>query len=53
MRATIGALPLICDKVKGKLQILLDGGITSSLDMIKALSMGADAFMIGKPSMYG
>lgn len=51
--STIGALPKICDAVKGRLQILLDGGVTSGLDIAKALSVGADACMIGKPWMYG
>lgn len=51
--STITALPPICDAVKGKLQILLDGGITSGLDIAKALSVGADGCMIGKPWIYG
>lgn len=51
--STISALPSICHAVKGKLQILLDGGITSGLDIAKALSVGADACMIGKPWIYG
>jgi L-lactate dehydrogenase (cytochrome) len=51
--STIGALPKICDAVKGRLQILLDGGVTSGLDIAKALSIGADACMIGKPWIYG
>lgn len=51
--STIGALPSICDAVKGRLQILIDGGITSGLDIVKALSVGADACMIGKSWMYG
>ncbi len=51
--STISALPAICEAVKGHLPILLDGGITSGLDMVKALAVGADACMIGKPWMYG
>lgn len=51
--STIGALPKICDAVKGLLSILLDGGVTSGLDITKALSVGADACMIGKPWIYG
>lgn len=52
-QSTIAALPLICDAVKGHLQILLDGGVSSGLDIVKALSIGADACMIGKPWIYG
>lgn len=51
--STISALSPICDAVKGRLQILLDGGITSGLDIAKALALGADACMIGKPWIYG
>jgi L-lactate dehydrogenase (cytochrome) len=51
--STVEALPSICDAVKGRLQILIDGGITSGLDIVKALAIGADACMIGKPWVYG
>lgn len=51
--STIAALPSICDAVKGKLTILVDGGITSGVDIAKALAVGADACMIGKPWIYG
>lgn len=51
--STIEALPAICDAVKGRLKILLDGGITSGLDIVKALAVGADACMIGKSWVYG
>jgi L-lactate dehydrogenase (cytochrome) len=51
--STITALPSICDAVKGRLKVLLDGGIASGLDIVKALALGADACMIGKPWIYG
>lgn len=51
--STIAALPSIHDAVKGRLKILLDGGVTSGLDIVKALALGADACMIGKPWIYG
>lgn len=51
--STISALPSICDVIKGRLKILLDGGITNGLDIVKALALGADACMIGKPWIYG
>jgi L-lactate dehydrogenase (cytochrome) len=52
-RSTISALPSICSAVKGKVKILLDGGVTSGLDIVKALAVGADACMIGRPWVYG
>lgn len=51
--STINALPSICEVVKEHLTILLDGGVTSGLDIVKALAIGADACMIGKPWIYG
>ena len=51
--SSITALPAIHDAIEGKLKILIDGGINSGLDMVKALALGADACMIGKPWMYG
>ena len=51
--STIAALPSIRDAVKGRLKILLDGGITSGLDIFKALAVGADACMIGKSWAFG
>lgn len=50
--STIEALPKIRDAVED-LKILIDGGITSGLDIFKALALGADACMIGKPWIYG
>jgi len=51
--STIAALPAICDAVKGQMKVLIDGGITSGLDLFKALAVGADACMIGKPWVCG
>lgn len=50
--STIEALPKIRDVI-GEFKILIDGGITSGLDIFKALALGADACMIGKPWIYG
>ncbi len=51
--STIEALPKVRDAVGGDFKILIDGGITSGLDIFKALTLGADACMIGKPWVYG
>lgn len=51
--STISALPHIHDAVQGRIKILLDGGVTNGLDIVKALALGADACMIGKPWIYG
>jgi len=51
--STIAALPKIRDRVSERFEVLIDGGITSGLDIVKALASGADACMIGKPWIYG
>ncbi len=47
--ATAEVLPAIADAVGGKMTILVDGGIRSGLDVFKALALGADAVLIGRP----
>jgi 4-hydroxymandelate oxidase len=51
--ATIEALPRIADAVKGRLPLLLDGGIRRGTDVLKALALGASAVLIGRPYLYG
>ena len=42
-------LPAICAAVKGKITILVDGGVRTGGDVLKLLALGADAVMIGRP----
>lgn len=51
--ATLDALPLIKDRVKDKLPILLDSGVRSGPDIFKALALGADSILLGRPFLYG
>jgi L-lactate dehydrogenase (cytochrome) len=51
--STIAALPKIRDAILGETKILIDGGISNGLDIFKAIALGADACMIGKPWIYG
>ena len=54
--ATIEVLPSIVAAVKGKLKIFIDGGFRNGIDVFKALALGADAVLIGRPfgiSVYG
>ncbi len=50
--SSITALPAIADVVKGELEIILDSGIRSGLDVVRALALGADFTMIGRPWVY-
>lgn len=50
--ATIEALPAIAERIRG-VPILLDGGIRRGTDIVKALALGANAVLIGRPYVYG
>jgi len=45
---TLDVLPSIATKMKGKIKILLDGGIRTGYDVIKAIALGAEAVLIGR-----
>jgi len=47
--STISALPAIADAIGDQCDVLMDGGIRSGLDVVKALSLGARACLIGRP----
>ncbi|MCI4666808.1 MAG: alpha-hydroxy-acid oxidizing protein [Bacteroidia bacterium] len=50
---TLHALQSISGEVKGKIPVLIDGGIRSGADVFKALAWGASAVCIGRPYAYG
>lgn len=45
-------LPAIADDLGGALPLIVDGGIRSGQDVVKALALGAQAVMIGRPWIY-
>ncbi len=47
--ATAEVLPAIAKAVKGKIKIFVDGGIRSGVDVFKAIALGADGVLIGRP----
>jgi isopentenyl diphosphate isomerase/L-lactate dehydrogenase-like FMN-dependent dehydrogenase len=51
--ATLDALPAIADRVGDRTTVILDGGVRRGADVVKALCLGADAVMIGRPALYG
>jgi 4-hydroxymandelate oxidase len=51
--ATIEALPRIAERVNKKIPILMDGGIRRGTDVLKAIALGADAVLVGKPVCFG
>ena len=51
--ATLDALPAIVEEVAGRIPVLLDSGIRSGADALKALVLGATAVLVGRPYVYG
>lgn len=51
--ATIEALPHVVDAVAGKIPVLVDGGVRRGTDVVKALALGAQAVLIGRPILWG
>lgn len=51
--STIESLPEIISAVGTRTEVLLDGGIRRGSDVVKALTLGARAVMIGRAYAYG
>ncbi|HWA08765.1 MAG TPA: alpha-hydroxy acid oxidase [Opitutaceae bacterium] len=51
--ATIDALPEVAAKVAGRVPILVDGGVRRGTDILKAIALGANAVLIGRPYLFG
>ena len=52
-RPSLDALPSIVDAVGDELTVLFDSGVRTGADMAKALALGADAVLLGRPFLYG
>jgi len=51
--ATIEALPRVAEAVAGRASVLMDGGVRRGTDVVKALALGAQAVLIGRPYLWG
>jgi (S)-2-hydroxy-acid oxidase len=51
--STLEALPSISSAVKGKIPILFDGGVRHGSDVFKAIALGADLVLVGRPVLWG
>src|SRR5260370_142277 len=51
--ATLRALPEVVAAVKGRIEVLMDGGVRRGSDIVKALCLGARAVLVGRAYAYG
>jgi isopentenyl diphosphate isomerase/L-lactate dehydrogenase-like FMN-dependent dehydrogenase len=51
--AALDALPAVVEAVGRRLTVLFDSGIRRGADVFKALALGADAVLLGRPSCWG
>jgi L-lactate dehydrogenase (cytochrome) len=50
--SSISALPRIGDAVGDRIEVMMDGGVHSGQDVVKALALGARSVMIGRGWVY-
>ena len=50
---TARALPAVANAMAGEGTLLVDGGIRRGTDVLKALAMGANAVLLGRPLLWG
>lgn len=51
--SAITVLPRVADALKGRLPIILDGGVYRGQDVFRALALGANVVALGRPLLYG
>jgi L-lactate dehydrogenase (cytochrome) len=52
-QSSISALPEVVKTVGNRIEVLMDGGVRTGQDVIKALALGAKGVMIGRSYIYG
>lgn len=51
--ATLDALPAVVEEVGEEVDVVLDSGVRTGSDALKALALGAKAVMLGRPYTWG
>jgi 4-hydroxymandelate oxidase len=51
--ATAAALPRVAAAAQGDVPVLVDGGIRRGTDVLKAIGLGAQAVLVGRPVLHG
>ena len=49
----LDALPPVVRAVKGRMSVLVDGGVRRGVDAIKAVALGAEGVMLGRATLFG
>jgi isopentenyl diphosphate isomerase/L-lactate dehydrogenase-like FMN-dependent dehydrogenase len=52
-RGTIESLVEVVEGVNGRIPVIVDGGFRRGVDVFKALALGANAIMVGRPYIWG
>ena len=47
------ALPAVVEAVGGEIEVYADSGIRSGADVLRALALGANCVLVGRPSLWG
>ena len=50
--ASVSKLPHVVDAIGERAEVLLDGGVRSGIDVLKALALGARGVLIGRPWVF-
>lgn len=51
--ATAQLLPAMARAIAGRVPLIVDGGLRRGTDVLKAIALGADAVMLGRPVLHG
>jgi isopentenyl diphosphate isomerase/L-lactate dehydrogenase-like FMN-dependent dehydrogenase len=51
--AALDALPSVAEAVDERVPVLFDSGVRTGADVFRALALGADAVLLGRPYCYG
>ena len=51
--SSIAILPKVLDAVQGDIEVHMDGGVRTGIDIMRARALGAQGVHIGRPYLYG
>ena len=50
--SSISKLPAVADAIGGEAEVYVDGGIRSGIDVVRAVALGAQGVLMGRPWLY-